>query len=663
MCGFAGFLDPERRLDKTSSEWRLRIMAKALRHRGPDSEGVFAETESTGGVWAGLAHRRLSIIDLSPAGEQPMNSRSGRYVVAYNGEIYNFQELRAELEAEAPCNWCGHSDTEVLLEIIDRHGLAVALDRLDGMFAIALIDRETRQIILARDAFGEKPLAYGICNGVLLFGSELGALTTWPGFFPKEDAVARVELLQYSCIPAPRTIYAEINKLLPAHMIAISLEDVASGALPSPQCWWNARAAALAARQNPLTGGMAQAVEMVEACFAHSVAQRMISDVPLGALLSGGVDSSLTTALMQRASSDPVHTFAIGMAVDGFDESPHAKAVAQHLGTRHETLMLTPEEALAEVPKIAGKFDEPFADSSQLPTYLVSKMARAHVTVALSGDGGDELFAGYNRHFLGAGLWSKLEWLPVGLRHALGLGLGILPPGFIDKLVCMTGPLAPRELAAGRAGEKLQKFARIVGSRDRVDFHARLLQTGDAAAVLSPDALPLDMPEPLNAGLDTLPFGEAAMLQDVSMFLHDDIMTKVDRASMAASLEIRTPFLNRQLFELAWRLPMDIKTGGGQGKRVLREILHRHVPVEMVDRPKAGFAMPIGRWLRGPLVDWAESLIGPDALACTGVFDQHRVRRIWDAHRTGRRDYETQLWPVLMYQAWRLGAQDLKLSE
>tara|TARA_R110002072_G_scaffold301085_1_gene479883 strand:- start:2852 stop:4819 length:1968 start_codon:yes stop_codon:yes gene_type:complete len=652
MCGFSGFLDPRNTLSATEARVRLTAMNDTIRYRGPDAEGIAIEECAGGAIWAGLGHRRLSIIDLSAAGAQPMESRCGRYIIAYNGEIYNYRELRAELETRGVDGWRGHSDTEVLLEGIARDGVAATLSRIDGMFALALLDRQTRSVTLARDAFGEKPLAYCLWGGVLLFGSELRSMRAWPGFAPKESAEARAALMQYGYIPAPLTIHETVAKLPPAHLITITAGMVANRTLPEPEVWWDMAGAAIKAQQDPFEGSMVDAVDAVEASFARSVERRMVSDVPLGSLLSGGIDSTLTTALMQRCSDAPVRTFTIGMGEEGYDEAPYAEAVARHLGTTHETLMLGPDQILSELPRIAARYDEPFSDSSQMPTYLVSRMARESVTVALSGDGGDELFAGYNRHFYGPRLWSRMQQLPNWLRVTAGRTLGSIPPDVLTGMVRAAGPLAPRELAAGRAGEKLHKLAHLMGARNRDAYHEALLGKAGATAVLkdhSGIATLVSKADPRLAGFD---FATAAMLFDTANYLHDDVLTKVDRASMAVSLETRTPYLNRELFELAWRLPQAYKANAVTGKLVLRELLYRHVPREIVDRPKAGFAMPIGRWLRGPLVDWAESHLSADALQRTDVFDVRAVRTVWDAHRTGRRDNETLLWSILMYQSW-----------
>jgi asparagine synthase (glutamine-hydrolysing) len=653
MCGFAGFFDPRQGLGPGEARARLRGMADAVRHRGPDAEGIAVEETGSGAVWAGLGHRRLSILDLSEAGSQPMVSICGRYVIAYNGEIYNYRDLRADLEARGAGGWRGHSDTEVLLEGIARDGVAATLARVDGMFSFALLDRKTRSLTLARDAFGEKPLVYGLWGGVLLFGSDLRSLRTWPGFAPEEDPNARAALMQYGCIPAPATIHQCIRKLPPAHMIEISAGEVMMGDLPATSPWWDMVGAALTARQNSFEGDFNAAVDAVEAAFSRSIARRMVSDVPLGALLSGGIDSTLTTAVMQRLTGAPVRSFTIGMEEQGYDESPHAEAVARHLGTQHEALMLSPSDVLKEVPLIAGHYDEPFADSSQLPAYLVSRMARGSVTVALTGDGGDELFAGYNRHFRGPSIWSHMQRVPTAVRMAAGGALGNIPPGLLTASVRAAGSLAPRELAAGRAGEKLHKLARLLCSRDRADFQDKLLRTGQAYAVLAHGEKAVPLTSGADPRLADLDFGASAMIFDTGHYLHDDVLAKVDRASMAVSLETRSPFLDRELFSLAWRLPEDFKSNSRQGKLVLRELLYKHVPRELVDRPKAGFALPVGRWLRGPLLDWAESNLSVETLGRSGVFDVARVRALWKAHRSGRRDHETQLWSILMYQSWQ----------
>jgi asparagine synthase (glutamine-hydrolysing) len=653
MCGIAGFLDPYARLSSSEAMKRLGLMTKAIAHRGPDADGHLTEAGSVGGVWAGLGHRRLSIIDLSETGAQPMTSACGRYSIVFNGEIYNYLEIRSDLEAKGGGPWRGTSDTEVLLDLISRQGVEAALKLCDGMFAIALIDREKRLLTLARDAFGEKPLAYGLWEGVLLFGSELKALRAWPGFAAEEDQEALAEYVAYSCIPAPRTIYRGIFKVPPAHYVEIGWEALRTGRLPAPKAWWDRTEAALTARDKPFTGSADDALVALSSVFADSVSRRMVSDVPIGALLSGGVDSSVTTAFMQAVSDRPVKTFTIGMDEAGYDESAHAEAVARHLGTEHRSFRLTPLEVQAAIPALAGVSDEPFSDSSQLPTFLVARMARDDVTVVLSGDGGDELFAGYNRHFRVPNLWQRLSRHPKGLRRAIGAAIRAVPPNVLTEATRLAGPLAPRDLRAGRAGEKLHKFAGLMAAGNRMELQDLLLRTGDPIALLDGGRDSEQWNRRFDARAEQLPFAEALMLFDTGHYMPDDVLAKVDRASMAVSLETRTPFLNRELFSLAWSMPMPLKARGNTGKAVLRDLLYTKVPRDLVDRPKAGFAVPVGRWLRGPLLDWAESLLSPEQLAKTNVFDAINVQKLFEDHRSGRRDNETALWTVLMYQSWR----------
>jgi asparagine synthase (glutamine-hydrolysing) len=657
MCGLAGFLSVNASLTTDAALARLRAMTGAIAHRGPDAHGhqVLAARSD---ALVGLGHRRLSIIDLSQAGAQPMASHDGRYLIAFNGEVYNYPDLRAQIEARrGPVLWRGHSDTEVLLELVCDLGVEQALARLDGMFALALFDREQDSLTLARDPFGEKPLYYGCWRGTLLFGSELKALRAWPGFQPAENARALAEFLKYSYVPAPATIYEGVNKLPPASSITLGPADLRGGTLPAPTPYWDMVECALAAREQGFSGSRDDALDALQDVLGRAASRRMISDVPLGSLLSGGVDSSLTTALMQAASSSPVRTFTIGMDEPGYNEADHARAVSAHLGTKHTELLLTPAEVQAIIPSIPAMYDEPFADSSQVPTYLVSRMARSQVTVVLSGDGGDELFGGYNRYFHGPRVWSHVARVPLPLRHAASATLRSIAPAALDRAVGLARGWTPRDLAAGKAGEKLHKLAGLLAASDRADFHNRLLATGAPERVLAraADVRPLTARTDLRA--THLDFAAQAMLLDTANYLPDDILTKVDRASMAVALEVRTPFLCRELFELAWRLPASMKFSAGRGKSILRELLYRHVPAALVDRPKAGFAVPVGRWMRGPLRDWAESLLAHDALAASGVLDPKGVRKLWAEHLSGRRDHETQLWSVLMYQGWRLATR------
>ena len=663
MCGIAGYFGGPTGATGREAHAILKSMSDAIRHRGPDSEGQWV----SGDELCGLAHRRLSIIDVSPAGAQPMASHSGRHVIAFNGEIYNFSDLRRDVEARrGSVAWRGHSDTEVLLELIAELGVSQALASVDGMFAFAVYDRQERALTFARDAFGEKPLYYGYCRSSLLFGSELKALKAFPGFAPAIDAQALADYFKYAYIPAPASIYEGIFKLPPAHTLTLRFEDLAQGRLPAPVSWWDITSVALNARNRPFEAPYDAALAQVRDTLTTAVKRRLMSDVPLGALLSGGIDSSLVTALMQQAGASPVKTFSIGMDEPGFNESKHASAVAQHLGTQHHELILQPHQVQSVIPDMASIYDEPFADSSQVPTYLVSRMSREHVTVALSGDGGDELFGGYNRYFHAPAVWSRVSRLPTAARRTVATVAAAVPPSSIDRMVALAGSLAPRELAAGRAGEKMQKLARVLASTDATAFHDNLLAiTGDARAALTLTRAAQNLAL-RGSSEGSLTFAERAMLLDTGNYLPDDVLVKVDRASMAVALETRTPFLSRDLFNLAWSLPIEFKTGAGQGKRILRDLLYTMVPRDIVDRPKSGFAIPVGRWLRTGLRDWAEDGLSVAALAHSEIFDAQQVRRLWNEHLSGRRDHDAFIWAVLMYQGWRKtkrGRRNQELAE
>ena len=643
MCGIAGFITLG--LTPDEAALRVRAMTHRIAHRGPDADGHWVDAEA--GV--ALGHRRLSIVDLSPAGAQPMLSHDGRYVIVYNGEVYNHHDLRRELDAEGPRSWRGHSDTEVLLEAVSSWGLESTLRRADGMFAFALYDLRDKVLHLARDRFGEKPLYYGRVGDALVFASELKALRAFPGFKAGIDRDALAEYLRYGYVPAPRSIYAGVSKLPAGSLLSLSAATVAAPWVPV--AWWSALDVAMASRAALFTGTHAQAVDELEALLRDAVGRRMEADVPLGALLSGGIDSSTVVALMQAQRSDRVRTFSIGSTQAGYDEAVHARAVADHLGTDHTELYVSAGDALAVIPRLPELYDEPFADSSQVPTFLVSQLARRHVTVALSGDAGDELFGGYNRYFHGASVWRRLGKLPQPVRAFAARAATALSPEALDRVVGALGGLAPRELAGGRAGEKLHKLAGLLPAADQAAFHRAMLSywpdpervvLGSHAAVAA---------DPL-AGHDDLSFAERAMLVDTLHYLPDDILAKVDRASMGVSLEARVPLLDLRVFEFAWRLPMTMKISGGQGKQVLRDVLYRHVPAAIIDRPKQGFAVPIGQWLRGELRHWAEALIEPARLRREGYFEPEAVQRCWREHQSGQRNWDTRLWTVLMFQAW-----------
>lgn len=623
MCGIAGFLQ-----DSVLSDGAAALVARmgdTITNRGPDDSGAWLDREA--GI--ALAHRRLSIIDLSPAGHQPMISRSGRFVISYNGEIYNFREIRRDLDKlTGNGRWRGGSDTEVLLAAIDQWGVRGALERLNGMFAFAVWDRQTRVLTLARDRMGEKPLYYGSSGGVFLFGSELKALQEHPAFEGQLDRDSLSSMLRYDYVPAPHTIWQGIFKLEPAHYVEIGEGGQDIG---TPVPYWSLRDTAAEGSASPLPNGPELMAEL-EALLRDSVGQRMVADVPLGAFLSGGIDSSLIVALMQAQSNRPVRTFTIGFEVTKFDEAPHAKSVAAHLGTDHTELYVTAQDALNVIPRLPAMWDEPFGDSSQIPTYLVSAMSRRDVTVALSGDGGDELFGGYARYRSSLRIWRQIQRWPLSVRT----------------------PVATLIKRAGRSSPSpgpLERVARVIGSRSFEDLYELKVSRAQ-----DPDLLVFGDSNRARHMADAIPFlacpREKMLYRDLLYNLPDDILTKVDRAAMAVSLEVRAPFLDHRLVELAWRLPMSAKLSATNGKLVLQRLLQRYLPARLVDRPKMGFSVPVESWLRGPLRPWAEDLLSEDRLSRQGVLDPAAVRRLWRDFLSGRPRHDRILWNLLMFQEW-----------
>ncbi len=655
MCGLTGFLGPRDGRDLADTAMK---MASAIAHRGPDDASAWADEEAG----LGLSHRRLAIVDLSTAGQQPMHSPSGRWVIAFNGEIYNHTALRAVMQAHgvAPA-WRGHSDTETLLAAVEHWGLEVSLQHCVGMFAIALWDRESRQLTLARDRFGEKPLYYGWAGDAFVFGSELKALKAYPGFAAPVCRQALSQYLRFLYVPAPRSIYQGIYKLEPGCLLTIK-------GLPPPiapvrplrpgeehgtlavQRWWafdNLVEDWAGKADKPA----AELLARLESTLEEAVSLQSSADVPLGAFLSGGVDSSTIVALMQRQSSRPVKTFTIGFDEAGFDESPHALSVARHLGTEHHEVRVNSPMAQDVIPRLPHIYDEPFADSSQIPTHLICQAARQHVTVALSGDAGDELFGGYNRHFWGPRLWSCLGKYPYPIRQGISRMLAALPAQGWDVLA--------RPVSMVRPGEKLHKLARALDHTHNVDDLYRNLVSewqDPGALVLGPDGEAVC--EPLSLLDDPLPdvgteSGALRMMYlDTISYLPDDILCKIDRAAMACSLETRVPFLDHRVVEFAWRLPLQMKVRGNVGKWALRQLLYKYVPQELIERPKAGFAVPIGQWLRGPLREWAEDLLSEKRLLLQGYLKAGPIRARWSEHISGKRDHTPSLWAVLIFQAW-----------
>lgn len=623
MCGVSGFLLPRQFYNTKNQE--LQSMVAAINHRGPDNSGVWLDGAS--GIV--LGHVRLSILDISEAGTQPMHSSDGRFVISFNGEIYNHFALRTQLDTElGNITWRGSSDTETLLECIVAWGLKRTLQAIVGMFAFALWDNQENELVLARDRLGEKPLYWGWCGDVLLFGSELAAFKAHPSFNANIDRNSLALLMRYNSIPAPYSIYEGIEKLKSGHIVRIKKGQKRSDVSPEP--YWSFKDVVEAGITNAFTGDDTQAANALESLLNQSVAGQMLADVPLGAFLSGGIDSSTIVALMQKQSSSPIQTFAIGFDEPGYNEAVYAKEVAVHLDTSHVELYVSAKDALAVVPKLPHIYSEPFADSSQIPTFLVNQMAKQQVTVALSGDAGDELFGGYTPYQFAPKIWNAISKLPLSIRKAVAGLLGGLP-----------------------MPDKLLKLLNVLPSKDRADFY-RILMTHwqqPEQLVLGAKPYPTVFDTP-NQQPNTDCFEHWMMAMDASQYMIDDILVKVDRAAMANSLEVRVPMLDHRVVEFAWTLPLSMKIREGKGKWVLREVLYRHVPKHLIERPKKGFSIPLAQWLRGPLKDWAEELLSEKRLNAEGYFNTGLIREAWKEHILGRRDNATRLWSVLMFQAW-----------
>ncbi|HOD72228.1 MAG TPA: asparagine synthase (glutamine-hydrolyzing) [Deltaproteobacteria bacterium] len=640
MCGIAGFIEPPGCPEIFS---RARMMGDTLVHRGPDDGGVWAD-ESAG---IALAHRRLSIIDLSAAGHQPMISASGRYVIVFNGEIYNHLEMREKLQSIA---WRGHSDTETLLAAIDAWGIERTLDEIVGMFAFALWDRKNRTLTLARDRMGEKPLYYGTIGPSFVFASELKSLRVFRGFNAVVNRDALALFMRHSYIPAPWSIYEGIFKVPPGTFFSLT----SPGDNIRPVSYWSAKCTALAGLADPFRGDEREVVDELEGILKKAVKAQMLADVPLGAFLSGGLDSSLIVALMQAQSSQPVKTFTIGFHEEIYNEADHAQAVARHLGTEHTELYVTPKECRDVIPMLPAIYDEPFSDSSQIPTFLVSELARRHVTVSLSGDGGDELFGGYNRYFRAMKLFRRISLFPDTLRRGMARAVTMMPASHWDRLYAFVRPAMPKRFRQGKnPGSTLHNLARSLGTCTFETLYLSLMSHWH-----DPDSVVLHGREPNTAmndpeqWLDCDTHEHRMMYLDQTTYLPDDILVKVDRAAMAVSLETRIPLLDHRVVEFAWRLPLSMKIRSSQSKWALRRILYRYVPKKMLERPKMGFGIPIDLWLRGPLREWAEDLLDEARLRQEGFFRPGPIRAKWHEHLSGQNNWQYPLWDVLMFQAW-----------
>ena len=641
MCGITGVWDRRGRRSPDELTATAISMANAIAHRGPDACTAWLDREAA----LALGHRRLSIIDLSPAGAQPMISSSNRFVISYNGEVYNADELRRELAASG-LNFRGHSDTEVILEAAAAWGVEPTVTRLIGMFAMALWDRCERTLFLVRDRLGIKPIYWAEFDGCFIFGSELKALRAEDSWSANLDIASLASYMRLGYVPTPRTIYTGVHKLEPGTILKLR-----GGQRPSFISYWSLEEIARRGQAARFSGTEEHAAEALDQLLRDAVKRRMIADVPLGAFLSGGIDSSTVVSMMQAQSPRPVRTFSIGFREARYNEGQHAAAVAKHLGTDHTELYASPSHALDVIPQLADMYDEPFADSSQIPTYLVSKLTRQHVTVALSGDGGDELFPGYTRYFRPSRLWQAIDATPQPLRTIAAYGVRALSPAAWSAL----GGLIPARQRPEQFGDKMHKLANVLaGEPEASAFYRQVVSLWvDPGRVLTHGeevSGPLEDPNIRNIVPD---FVERMQYLDTITYLPDDILTKVDRASMAVSLEARVPLLDHRVVEFSWSLPPSMKAGNGSGKRLLRQVLNRYVPQHLIDRPKKGFTMPVQDWLRNELRDWAEGLLSERRLSAEGIFDPSIIRRRWREHIAGTHDWHSLLWAVLTFQAWK----------
>lgn len=648
MCGFNGFFSTQAR--SYSNNDVIKKMNIALHHRGPDDEGSWQD-DTLGLV---LGHRRLAIQDLSPAGAQPMHSTCGRYVLVFNGEVYNHLQLRQRLAQEGvTVDWRGHSDTETILACFVTWGIEQTLKSMVGMFAVVLWDRSHKVLTLARDRMGEKPLYWGWQDSNLYFSSELKGIKAHPEFKANINRDSIALLLRHNCIPAPHSIYQGIQKLHAGHWLQLSLVDLENAKKAQPQAYWCLNDIVESGLSAPFTGSPKQAVDVLESTLMSSINSQMLSDVPLGAFLSGGIDSSTVVALMQVQSSRPVKTFTIGFDDEGYNEAKHAMAVAKHIGTEHTELYVRPEEVQSVIPKLPSIYCEPFADSSQIPTFLVSQLARQKVTVALSGDGGDELFGGYNRYLMAQQVLNNNRKLPRPIRKMIASGLVALSPSHWDALFNTLAPVIPKNLHIRTPGDKAHKLAGVLEiDNERECYHRLTSHWQNPTSIVIGAKEPPTLITDLNSWPQTDSFQHAMMAMDAQTYMTNDILVKVDRAAMASSLETRVPMLDHRIVELAWRMPLNYKIRNGEGKWLLKKVLFRHVPKTLIERPKMGFGIPLHDWLRHSLRDWAEALLDESLLKQQGYFHSAPIRKMWEEHLSGVRNHQANLWSILMFQAW-----------
>lgn len=643
MCGFIGFIDND---GLNHPEKTLKTMLDQISHRGPDDEGIWAD--KLHGLYLGF--RRLSIIDLSQEGHQPMISRSGRYILCFNGEIYNHQKLRAKLNKELlSIKWRGHSDSETFLALVEAYGIKEALKHCVGMFGICCFDRKNNSLYLARDRFGEKPLYYGWSNNSFLFGSDLASFKKFKNFSNNISPHSVNLFLNYSYVPTPFSIYENIFKLEAGEVLEVPVKDTKN---IRKEKFWDLKKDILDQKQNPFSS-LSEAADNIEELLFKSVKAQMIADVPLGSFLSGGIDSSLITALMQKNSLKKIQTFTIGFPEKQFDESKYARDVANHLGTDHTEALLTEREALDVIPSLPSIYSEPFADSSQIPTFLVSKIAKQSITVALSGDGGDELFCGYNRYFWGEKIWNKIALIPFPLRSLIGAASLKIPPKVLHQIEAISSA-GLKSNGVSFLSDKVQKLAnRLVFIRNNLGLYNSLATQWNGLN----DVVKNDSPSSQNPFIELsiekdLSFIENMMYWDLISYMKDDILVKVDRAAMANSLETRAPFLNHKLASASFRLRGNCLNHGTKGKIVLRKILNKYVPDQLIDRPKTGFGIPIGSWINSELKDWASSYINKDVIEAQGLLKYDEVEKIWNQHQSGYIDNTVKLWNILILTSW-----------